>query len=797
MIAFFASLAGVAEAGVVRVATGPVVADGTTAAEVRLWTDTPAEKLKIVPLSGQLGQVSVSPDGVILVRWTPAAVAQPGEVPWTVTLGKENVTLGIPVTPAITAKMAVAVDPPVVKPGAVASLKITGAPGELPVLVRASTGTLGAPVRETDGWRVSWTAPKATAPLVGVFTVADARYPDLAWATGVARVPAHQTVKVDVPSGSKSVLVVGADKLSPKSSTATTASFDVEVDPSARTGTLEVTKADGTVESRGVILASGAAALEWIPGPTSYAGQAVAVLRLAAVGADGGMLVATAPRVTATAGTVRDLRVDGQLWRVELALPPTTGPLTVTAEFAGVKSDVKLDSAALAPLKLTTGALPAEGGDVEVKAPVAASLEIREGKGTPKAVGGETVVRLTPAPDAARVVAVGHPVVAPSSLSPRRLALWADTPVLLADGAATSGVTVLVLDAAGAPVREAIVAVRMVGGDGAIPSEAHTDLHGIAHLTYTAGKTPGPVGLRFDVGSLWSELPLFQAAAGSPGPALAGALEPVAATWRDAIAWSTIWREGKAPPAPPLVGAPFVAAPPSASVAPVASAGGKAPRQPGPVSAGSDRDGPWLAVGLTDSHGEYWFAGVGAGLVAVASAKSPPIGFLGIEGQLDWALAEGPAGAFGPVARVHLRAEPVASVDGKAMTLQHDVLAGGRWRPVVPGTIAPDLVVAVRSITAVGFEDEGGTTGVFTAGAFGICPGIGARMPAGTVELEAGASMTFAPGLVGEFIELAGEVGTNAMRPRISLAYDHRSFEVDSAVVAQRRVVVGGGVSFQ
>nr|MBA2319974.1 Ig-like domain-containing protein [Deltaproteobacteria bacterium] len=434
-------------------------------------------------------------------------------------------------------------DPAVVRAGGVASVKITGAPGDLPVLVRASVGTLGTPVRETDGWRVSWTAPKTTAPLVGVFTVADATWPELAFATAVARIPAKQAVKVDVPAGSKSVLSVGETKIGPVAATGTSATFDVDVDPQARTGTLDITRADGTTESRGVILATGTAALAWIPGPASFAGQSTAILRLAAVGADGGMLVATAPRVTSTAGTVRDLRLEGQLWRVELALPPAGGAFTVAADFAGAKAELKLNSAPLTPVRVTAGALPAEGGDVEIKAPTPAALEVREGKGTPKIIGPETVVRLVPAGD--RVSVVAHPVVVPSALSPRRIAVWSDVPVMAADGVATAGITVAVLDAAGAPLKDAEVAIRLVVGDGAIASTARTDAHGLAHLIYTASKTPGPAGIRLDVGTIWTEFPIFQAA-GPTGPALAVPLDPVSAAWRDATTWTTVYREGKA-----------------------------------------------------------------------------------------------------------------------------------------------------------------------------------------------------------------------------------------------------------
>jgi hypothetical protein len=787
-------MAGVAQGGVVRVANGPVLADGSTQAEVRLWTDTPAEKIKIVPLSGTLGPVAVSPDGIVVARWTPAAVADQGEVPWTVTVGKDVATIGIPVVPAVAAKMAITVDPVVVRAGEVASVKITGAPGDLPVLVRASSGTLGAPVRETDGWRVSWTAPKATAPLVGVFTVADARYPELAYVTGVARVPAKQTVKVEVPAGSKSTLTAGDKKLGPVTATGTSASFDVEVDPSARTGTLDITRADGTTESRGVILANGSAALEWIPGPASYAGQSVAVLRLAAVGADGGMLTATAPRVTATAGTVRDLRVEGQLWRVELALPPSTGPLAVTAEFAGVKSEIKLDSAALVPTRVSTGALPAEGGDVEVKAPLPAALEIREGKGTPKAVGPETVVRLAPATDAAKVSVVAHPVVVPSKLSARRIALWADTPVIWADGAATSGITLVVLDAAGAPVKDAIVAVRMVGGDGAISSEAHTDVHGIAHLAYTAGKTPGPVGIRFDVGSVWSELPLFQSAPGSAGPSLALPLDPVAAAWREATSWTTVWREGKAPPAPPAVGAPFVPPTTTAVAAPVP---GAAP-VPRPARADGDELTPWVAVGLTDSHGGYSLEGGGTdGIVTEAKGSTPIIGFVGVQGQLDWPVASSRDGTLGPVAMVHLRAEPQDAAGAKAISVQHDLMAGVRWHTAAsPGGASGIVDLGIHSLTAVGFEYEDTEPGLFTAGRVGIRPAVGGTVPLDGLTFAALAGCTFAPLPVAGSAELAAEIGEDAIRPRIALGFDYRGFEVENATIQQIRGVLGVGVAW-
>ncbi len=93
MIPVFVGLASVALAGVVRVPTGPVVADGTTTHDVRLWTDTPGERLKIAPQTGALGPVSVVADGVVTARWTPAAVTSGATVPWTVTAGKQVFTV--------------------------------------------------------------------------------------------------------------------------------------------------------------------------------------------------------------------------------------------------------------------------------------------------------------------------------------------------------------------------------------------------------------------------------------------------------------------------------------------------------------------------------------------------------------------------------------------------------------------------------------------------------------------------------------------------------------------------------
>ena len=101
-------------------------------------------------------------------------------------------------------------------------------------------------------------------------------------------------------------------------------------------------------------------------------------------------------------------------------------------------------------------------------------------------------------------------------------------------------------------------------GDGSVPATVKTDAHGMARVTFKAGKTEGMSGLRAEAAGFVGEAPVFQRVAvlAAPPPGGSPEYDAVLARWRQAAPTLTIERQGAAPAAGPPAAIQLTTVPP-------------------------------------------------------------------------------------------------------------------------------------------------------------------------------------------------------------------------------------------
>ncbi len=805
--------AAVALAAPVRVGTGPLVADGATPAQVRLWIGDEARVAKVTADVGRVQSVTAPGDGTVVVTYVPAVRTDVGSATFTVAVGKVRTTLDVPLVPVASGKIAVTVEPALVKPGEQATLKLvpsggTPTPGDRRrIALTASSGTVDAPVLQSDGsWIAHWTAPKATTPQAAVITAADADSPSMVWGTAVARVSQKKVVALDAPGGATATLKLG-EKTTPASTVkAGKVSFDLELDPAVMTGTLDVARADGTHEEKVVMLPVGTAAVAYLPTPSLVVVGDAVVVRVAGVGADGAPWTSQAPKVTATGASVASVVADGAVWKVTLA-DVKTGDVVLTTEIAGQRATTKLVAVDLAPRWTASVAptpLPATGkatATVTVNGPSAPAWSWVQGTGAaPKAAGGAwtAVVPLEEGAPALKL-AIGPALPPRTVLAPAAVAGWSDTAVVQADGATSVGLRFAVVDPAGLPVPDAEVELSVVSGDGTLPaSKLRTDALGIARGAWIAGKTEGPVTVRATAGGRWTEVALLQVGA-SGGPDISPDPVGPAARWGAAVSDVTFWREGRAPTYPPVTaGAAVAPVPAAAGVAATSEKAPKVEKTPRPDSDGGGN----VSLALTDSHGVYAFEGDGESLVTSAEYGTPVAGFGGLRADVDWPVADGGWGSMAVVGLIHGRVALYAIADEQGASPEIDALAGGRYRLPTKGAFVPDFTLAVGALTSQAFRyAPSGASEGFTSAAFVVRPAFGAGLAVGAVDLRAEVGLAIGPsalgvggGVVADLMDFGG------IRPHIGLDVDNRSWAIERGTsegeLTQTRVTVAVGARF-
>jgi len=228
--------------------------------------------------------------------------------------------------------------------------------------------------------------------------------------------------------------------------------------------------------------------------------------------------------------------------KVELDLPPGTEELVVTSLVDGQRKEatqaVTLAAARrvqLFPLPETIGADPATPYPlrVHVVAPdcrpdAAADLDVQvtagsvgephhEGYGvyvidyTPPERPGPLTVTASLAGGGWDQASKASTNLGPASTDPvSTLTVTSETQRVQPNGLSAVALTVVARDARGLPVRDLPLSLTVFRGDGSLPATATTDAEGVADVFFTAGRTPGLIGLLVEGGGHTANLDLLQ-----------------------------------------------------------------------------------------------------------------------------------------------------------------------------------------------------------------------------------------------------------------------------------------------
>lgn len=570
-----------AEAGVSLVAGPPLVADGSTAATVRLYADA-GERPRVKSDDGKVGPAVATADGLLTFPFTPERRNEAGVAVLEITAGGQTTTLEVPVVPPFQGSLDLRFDPPVLASTATAQVRISPSQGS-PVstesrrfLLTASVGTVDAPVPAGDGTYVArYTPPKGlTAPTTVVFGAADAAAPDQVHGWATLPVTVRKSVSFDAPAGSSNVLNVGSRQYGPLVAAPTgKVAFDVELDPRWPTGRLTTVNPDTSRLEREVTMPDApqlqVAFLSGRPG--APAGGAAFPVRFVVLGPDGSPAEAPGVKLSASAGTVTTPTGRGGVYEASFTPPATHQTVTLTADVGGVTATRKVVvvpgmvavTLASEPEDIPTGAtsfkavarvkdlggtaLPGRAPDFQVTGGTLSGVPKDNKDGSYTAI-----VKVSSTQKLVRVGAV--PPLLPTGLGPARLLAWPASPTVAANGTDETVLTVVAVDAAGIPVPSVDLRLGVPKGDGALPPTAKTDGRGFARVVYKAGRTAGLGAIKVEGGGLVTWAPIFQVSGGGApvlpvgGPPDVDALLP---TLQASVPDLLVLRAGTAPPAGP------------------------------------------------------------------------------------------------------------------------------------------------------------------------------------------------------------------------------------------------------
>lgn len=562
-------------AGVVLVPTSPLIADGTTTSNVRLYVDGGGAKAKIKADSGKIGPVVSSADGVITFPFTPAAATTAGNVTLQVTVNGEASSVNVPVVPPLAGHIGITVDPAVLSSLATATIRIDpGAAGAVSAdrrsfKVVASAGTVDAISPSGGGqWVAHYTPPKGLAqPLTVVISAMDTATPGTVWGVATLPIVAKRSVSFDALAGSNNVLVVGDRTYGPViAAPAGKVLFSIDADPRQPKGQLTSVNPDTSKDTRLVELPDvDSTTVTWLAGPTVIPAGATATLHIATTAA-GALATSATPVVTASAGSAAAPVVDGEAFGVTFTAPTTPGEVTLTAVSGSAQGVLKIKViAAPGAMTLVTSPLEIAAGSTSMKV----TARIKDGAGFAvvghppflQAEGG-TIGSLKDNADGSYSGTVrlssssvnllrvwGIPATDATGLSAVRVLIWPATSTVAANGSDSVALTVLAVDAYGLPVPNQTFKLSVPRGDGSLPPEVKTDSHGLGRTRFQAGRTPGLVTLRAEGAGLWAEAPIVQATGAAAMIPVGGPpdVEALLERWRNAAPETVAIRTGTAP----------------------------------------------------------------------------------------------------------------------------------------------------------------------------------------------------------------------------------------------------------
>ncbi len=615
-------------AGVLRIPSPPLVADGSTASTVLLYTDTPGGKVKVKADSGKVGTVEATGDGLIRLSFTPPAVGQPQDVPVKVTINGEETVVNPPVVPPASGSLELILEPAMVNATTSSTVRIRVS-GSSPVATEgrrfslvASVGTIDSPVPAGDGtWIARYTPPKTmTEPVLVTLAAVDQAFPDRIFGIGTLPVTVRRSVSFDVQPGSSNVLTVGDKPYGPMvASPQGKVAFDLDLDPRIPTGKLVSVNPDTSRVEKDLPLPINATPqLLLLPLPPALTPSARIPVRVLLVDPAKTQGDGALPTMTTSRGTIESPRqealrpVNGErLYSAMLSMPDAPGEVAISVAFGAGKAERKLKVAAGIPT-LNLSATPATLDPKATTLSLTALLKDGRGTAIPGRVptvtaegatvsgsakdnkDGSYTFSFKRASGAAEVRFYGLAPLDTSTGVPTSLLIWPATPGVKSGGTVT--VTVVAVDAWGLPVPAVPLKLGVPQGDGSLPPSGTTDARGVARLTYRAGAGTGLVGLRVEGAGIRGEGAIYQSPNGDGALPPGGSQEQLGllAAWQAASPVLVV-----VPPAPAPAPVPVAAPAPTSPTS-------TAPTSPAPAPAPAPAPGstPFSTVGTGSSSPE-------------------------------------------------------------------------------------------------------------------------------------------------------------------------------------------------
>lgn len=717
---------------------GEVVGDGHSPVTFHILALEPngspmlALKGKVSSPAGSGGEITEVGGGIYRFTFTASEATAPKQVE--LTLKAKSVTRGtiarvfnVSVLPSPSHRLAVTVNPPSLvlgqDPTASVSVQLSPAaglnPSDINLSLVASAGEVANLMYLGDGrFTALYSPPKVNFPQVVIINAVDRKDPARSFGTITIPLLGHTNFPVDAPPNSPVVMRVGDRDFGPVPSDATgKAVIPITVPPGVDKATAIIATAGQTRQEVIDLKVPETRRISIMPVYTGIpADDSLKIpVRVVTVSPGGAPASDLQLNLTASVGTVTTPVHEGNgIWRADFT-PPQGGvdsKVTFVASLASssaVQSDslvVPLSPIRPANLTLTTepSRLPAGATGFKLFAKAlgadgvglagrniifaASGAKLRDGMKDMK--GGDYVATF-------ETTGTGPVELTATLQSPstgnafRRLIVIPNVDRLPNDGLSSSMLTVVSVDEFGYPVADVPIAVKVLSGDGSIPSTATTNSAGIAQVYYTAGRNPGIIQIEVRTGNHVGGAALLQA----PPEIASGLRMPRSGTtaelklldeWSAIVRTVKVEREGAAPMVVPVAPiAPSSASGPAAALLLAAEPSSIAPG--GTVT---------LRINTNDAQGR----GVsGQKLEFIASAGT--IGFVSDMGTGEYRVPlTVPAGVTGEVK------VSVIAGDGAAMgfiKIPVATTSGAVWAtaPVVTPTPVAPVVVPVAPVTPV------------------------------------------------------------------------------------------------
>ncbi len=521
---------------------GTIVGDGETTVALHvtaLGVDgnplSTADKWKLTASAGVVEGPTDLGNGVLEFQYTPPAVEKSTSVSLTLkgrapsgTIDKAwaiNVVGGGPTGIATTA------NPARVLLGqdtsASLSIRFTGPLGTLEstsgLRVAASTGTVSNVTYLGSGqFTARFEPPEVNFPQLALLTFVDARDPAGAHGTAVVPLVGKANFPVKADPGSTVLLRIGGQDFGPVTADASgRASIPITVSPGVQTATL-VTAMGGRSTEREIDLQ-----VPETPRITMFPmhaglpadGHTQVPVRAFVTTAEGEPAVVAKVAFTTSAGTMEAAVHEGNGVYRALFTPTAAGKAstaTVSAQLQGQEGQTASTDVHLVPPRAAGIALraePTELGSGVTAFKIFARVSDAAGNGITgqqllltannasvtgevrDLKGGDYEAVFTTDAASERVNVGAAVAVAPAGNSLRYLVVFAADERIAPNGSDTTTLSLVTVDVFGHPVANVPVTLRLLVGDGSLPSQVTTDARGLSQVRYTAGRQAGVVSI--------------------------------------------------------------------------------------------------------------------------------------------------------------------------------------------------------------------------------------------------------------------------------------------------------------